>query len=67
MSYIYSAAFIPDGREFQRIGVNDNTTLTIDESVFPNEKFKFNGRLLRAGVNYVSMHLKRRSLSLKII
>ena len=51
---VYSAFFTTDGREFQIIGAVVNGNLQMYNVMFPNEKYGFNGRKLRLGINYVS-------------
>ena len=54
LNSIYNAAFTPTGREFQKISSGVGNRFAIEDSVFPNEKYKFNGRNFRVAVNSVS-------------
>ena len=58
---VFNAFYQSHGREFGKINEVSNETssssLTLklqEDSLFPNAKFKFNGRKFRHGINYVS-------------
>ncbi len=54
---IYNAFYTTSGREFQPVGRISARRVSMVDEIFANEKYHFNGRLLRISINYVSLTL----------
>ncbi len=54
---IYSAMWKPDGRYFEEIGRYCKNHLEMRQTLFPTEKYGFNGRNFIVTINFVSSYM----------
>ena len=54
---IYNAFWMSDGRRFRPAGKYELGKLHMVDSLFPNERYGFNGRKFRITTNFVSVFL----------
>ncbi len=56
---IYSAMWKSNGRQLEEIGRYCSNQLEMWDSLFPTEKYGFNGRKFVITINFVSIHYKK--------